>query len=1173
MAFSSIVRAMVRSPLSTELLSKLNKQQELRLNGIPRLPKGLVASALAQASGKNLFVVCATLEEAGRWTAQVEAMGWETVHFYPTSEASPYEPFDPETEMTWGQMQALADLLKGSRESASEITGNGQSKQLSKVVIIATQNALQPHLPPVEAFKPFCLTLKGGMEFELNAFGEKMATLGYERVPLVETEGQWSRRGDIVDVFPVSSELPVRLEWFGDEIEQIREFDPATQRSALDKVPQLILTPTSFAPIVMASLKTIPDLKVLGAELDDSELSAENSGLLEGSRRFLGLAYEKPASLLDYLPENTLVVIDEPEQCYAHSDRWVENAEEQWKLGNEEVLPKIHRSFDDCLTTAAHFQKVYLSELVETDSTNSTLNLASRPVPVTPHQFAKIAEALRQERDRNFAIWLISAQPSRSVSLLQEHDCPAQFIPNPHDYYAIDRLQTNHTPVALKYSGLAELEGFILPTFRMVIVTDREFFGQHTLATPSYVRKRRKATSKQVDPNKLRPGDFVVHRNHGVGKFVKLESLTINYETREYLVVQYADGLLRVAADQVGALSRFRTNHDKPPELNKMTGKAWENTKNKVRKAIKKLAVDLLKLYAARSQQHGFAYPADMPWQEELEDSFPYQPTTDQLKAVQDVKRDMESDRPMDRLVCGDVGFGKTEVAIRAIFKAVTAGKQVALLAPTTILTQQHYHTLKERFAPYPMNVGLLNRFRSPQERREIIKRLATGELDIVVGTHQLLSKEIAFKDLGLLVVDEEQRFGVNQKEKIKSLKTLVDVLTLSATPIPRTLYMSLSGIREMSLITTPPPSRRPIKTHLSPRNPESIRTAIRQELDRGGQVFYVVPRVDGIEETGAELQEMIPSARLAIAHGQMEESELESTMLTFGNGEADILLCTTIIESGLDIPRVNTILIEDAHRFGLAQLYQLRGRVGRAGIQAHAWLFYPKQRELSDAARQRLRAIQEFTQLGSGYQLAMRDMEIRGVGNLLGAEQSGQMDVIGFDLYMQMLEEAIREIRGQEIPKVEDTQIDLTLTAFIPTEYMPDIDQKMSAYRAVATAKSKEELSAIAAEWNDRYGTIPVAASQLLRVMELKQLGKSLGFSRIKPENKQHIVLETPMEEPAWNLLAANLTPTVRSRFVYSPGKITVRGLGVFKADQQLQNLIDAFAKMQGAIPEAVVA
>jgi transcription-repair coupling factor (superfamily II helicase) len=1208
MAFSSIVRALGRSPLTTELISKLNRQHNLRLSGISRLPKGFITSALAQTDKQNLLVVCATLEEAGRAYAQLEAMGWQTVHFYPTSEASPYEPFDPETEMTWGQMQVLADLVKSQRSTVnsqqSTVNGEDLLVRKEKVAIVATERALQPHLPPPAAFKPFCLTLKRSIEFDLSSFSEKLATLGYERVPMVEMEGQWSRRGDIVDVFPVSSELPVRLEWFGDEIEQIREFDPSTQRSALDKIDQLILTPTSFAPIVMAALKNSAEWEF-------------NSEQLEGSRRFLGLAFDKPASLLDYLPENTLIAIDEPEQCHAHSDRWVENAEEQWKLGNGETsavrgfpalrrlanpkgqwamgngqsgvengeesnqfpitnsqfpipnsqLPKIHRSFDDSLADAAKFKILYLSELVEE---NSGINLASRAVPVTPHQFAKLAETLRQERDRNFSVWLISAQPSRSVSLLQEHDCPAQFIPNPRDYLAIDKLQINHTPIALKYSGLAELEGFILPTFRMVVVTDREFFGQHSLATPSYIRKRRKAASKQVDPQKLRPGDYVVHRNHGVGKFVKLESLTINDETRDYLVVQYADGLLRVAADQVGALSRLRSSGEKAPELNKMTGKAWENTKNRVRKAIRKLAVDLLKLYAARSQQHGFTYPPDMPWQEELEESFPYQPTTDQLKAVQDVKRDMESDRPMDRLVCGDVGFGKTEVAIRAVFKAVTAGKQVALLAPTTILTQQHYHTLKERFAPYPVNVGLLNRFRSAEERREIQKRLATGELDVVVGTHQLLGKGVAFRDLGLLVVDEEQRFGVNQKEKIKSLKTQVDVLTLSATPIPRTLYMSLSGIREMSLITTPPPSRRPIQTHLSPLNPESVRTAIRQELDRGGQIFYVVPRVEGIEETATKLREMLPGARLAIAHGQMDESELESTMLTFGNGDADILLCTTIIESGLDIPRVNTILIEDAHRFGLAQLYQLRGRVGRAGIQAHAWLFYPKQRALSDAARQRLRAIQEFTQLGSGYQLAMRDMEIRGVGNLLGAEQSGQMETIGFDLYMEMLEEAIREIRGQEIPKVDDTQIDLNLTAFIPADYIPDLDQKMSAYRAVAAAKGKQELSMIAAEWSDRFGTIPKSANQLLRVMELKQLAKNLGFSRIKPEAKQHIVLETPMEEPAWNLLAANLSESMRSRFVFSPGKVTVRGLAVLKADQQLQNLIDALGKMQGALPDA---
>ena len=1207
MTFSSIVRALGRSPLTSELITKLNRQEDLYLSGIPRLPKGLVTSALARTEGQNLCVVCATLEEAGRWTAQLEAMGWKNVLFYPTSEASPYEPFDPETEMTWGQMQVLADLVKNKGE------------QTNQIAIVATVGALQPHLPPRSAFQPFCLTIKPGSEIDLDEFGEQVTKQGYERVALVETEGQWSRRGDIVDVFPVSSELPVRLEWFGDEIEQIREFDPATQRSALDKVPELVLTPTNFSVIFTEALNNSAEYKVLSAELEkDSALSTQHSSLIEGSRRFLGLAYDKPASLLDYLPENTFISIDEPEQCYAHSDRWVENAEEQWQqlvhgkleLENEDeeddtentfpslpplstqhstlstqhsalstqhsTLLKIHKEFGECLLAASAFKLIYLSELAETIITEqgnqSGLNLASRPVPVTPHQFSKIAETIRQERDRNFSVWVISAQPSRSVSLLQEHDCPAQFIPNPNDFQAIEKLQTNHTPVALKYSGLAELEGFVLPTYRMVIITDREFYGQHSLATPSYVRKRRQATSKQVDLNKLRPGDYVVHRNHGVGKFQKLESLTLNEETRDYLVIQYADGLLRVAADQVGALSRFRATTNKVPELNKMTGKAWENTKNKVRKAIKKLAVDLLKLYAARSQQQGFSFPQDMPWQEEMEDSFPYQPTPDQLKATQDVKRDMESDRPMDRLVCGDVGFGKTEVAIRAIFKAVTAGKQVALLAPTTILTQQHYHTLKERFSPYPINVGLLNRFRSASERREIIKRLATGELDIVVGTHQLLSKEIAVKDLGLLVVDEEQRFGVNQKEKIKSLKTQVDVLTLSATPIPRTLYMSLSGIREMSLITTPPPSRRPIKTHLAPRTPESVRSAIRQELDRGGQIFYVVPRVEGIEETASALREMAGGARIAIAHGQMDESELESTMLTFSNGEADILVCTTIIESGLDIPRVNTILIEDAHRFGLAQLYQLRGRVGRAGIQAHAWLFYPQQRVLSDAARQRLRAIQEFTQLGSGYQLAMRDMEIRGVGNLLGAEQSGQMDVIGFDLYMEMLEEAIREIRGQEIPKVEDTQIDLNLTAFIPADYITDLDQKMSAYRFVASAKSKYELTQIAAEWNDRYGTIPKPALQLLRVMELKQLAKNLGFSRIKPENKQHVVLETPMEEPAWNLLAANLAENLRTRFVYSPGKVTVRGLATMKADQQLQTLIDAFDKMQGAVPEAAV-
>ncbi|MGJ3245131.1 MAG: transcription-repair coupling factor [Elainellaceae cyanobacterium] len=1189
MAFSSIIRALGRLPLATELLAKLDQNQILYLNGIPRVPKGLVASTLAQARNRHLLVVTPTLEEAGRWSAQLDAMGWQTVHFYPTSEASPYEPFDPESEMTWGQLQVLADLLSIQEQSAANSSEPSVAPSPS-VAIVTTERALQPHLPPVEAFRSYCVTVKRGMELNLGTLSRQLAQLGYERVPLVETEGQWSRRGDIIDVFPVALELPVRLELFGDELDKIREFDPTTQRS-LDSIDQLVLTATDYRPIVLDALGieeaengglNDDSITALTPYLSEGELEQLTSGQpLEGIRRFLKVAFDQPASILDYLPGNTLVAIDEPDQCLAHGSRWVEHADEHWHevtAGRQaDVLPKVHFPSDESLSNTRQFSCVYLSELAEEvvnspipdDRTLTPLNLSSRPVPATPHQFGKLAETLRQERDRGFSVWLISAQPSRSVSLLQEHDCPAQFVPNPRDYRAIEKLQGQHVPVALKYSGLAELEGFILPTFRTVVVTDREFFGQHTLATPSYVRKRRRASSKQVDPNKLRPGDYVVHRNHGVGRFLKLESLTINNETREYLVLQYADGLLRVAADQLSSLSRFRGAGDAVPQLNKMSGKAWEKTKSKVRKAVKKVAVDLLKLYAQRAQQEGFAYPQDTPWQEELEDSFPYQPTTDQLKSIQDMKRDMESPRPMDRLICGDVGFGKTEVALRGIFKAITAGKQVALLAPTTILTQQHYHTLKERFAPYPIQVGLLNRFRTAEERRQIQQRLATGELDVVVGTHQLLGKGVKFKELGLLVVDEEQRFGVNQKEKIKSLKTLVDVLTLSATPIPRTLYMALSGVREMSLITTPPPSRRPIKTHLAPYDPEMIRTAIRQELDRGGQVFYVVPRVEGIEEIAGRLREMVPGTRIAIAHGQMPEGELEATMLTFSNGEADLLVCTTIIESGLDIPRVNTILIEDAQRFGLSQLYQLRGRVGRAGVQAHAWLFYPRQSQLSEAARKRLRAIQEFTQLGSGYQLAVRDMEIRGVGNLLGAEQSGQMDAIGFDLYMEMLEEAIREIRGQEIPQVDDTQIDLSLTAFIPADYIPDLDQKMSAYRAVALAASKAELTQIAADWSDRYGPMPTGALQLIRIMELKQIAKKLGFSRIKPEGKQHILLETPMEEPAWNLLKAKLPEHLHSRFVYAPGKVIVRGLGVLSADQQLENLINWLSRMQGALPE----
>ncbi|MEO1002990.1 MAG: transcription-repair coupling factor [Cyanobacteria bacterium J06638_7] len=1177
MPLSPLVRQLQQAPLTAEVLERTHRPQRLRLSGAGRAARALISSALAGLAGPQpLLVVVPTLEEAGRWAALLELMGWRSCQLYPTSEGSPYEPFDPTSEIIWGQLQVLSELLDSDRRESGSGEQGGTAAGLA---IVATERALQPHLPPPAALEAHCISLRRGQTIPLEQLAATLAQLGYERVPTIEQEGTWSRRGDIVDVFPVSAELPVRLEFFGEELDKLREFDPASQRS-LDTTEVARLTPTGYTPLIAEALR-----ESMPAELEQLLAPEALEQLLEGGtppglRRLLGLAWQQPASLLDYLPEGTLVAVDERRQCLAHGQQWFEHAEEHHAEVERELggpLPAVlHRPPEQALAQAQAqaFAGFDLAELHESDGHANSFDLASRSVPAHPNAFGKLAALIKGFQQEKARVWLLSAQPSRAVALLEEHDCITRFVPNPGDQPAIERLIEQNTPVALKLRGTAELEGLQLPAWKLVLISDREFFGQHALAASGYVRRRRKAASRTVDPGKMQPGDFVVHRNHGIGRFLRLEKLAIGGEERDYLAVQYADGLLRVAADQLGSLGRYRATSESPPQLNRMGGTAWTKAKERARKAIRKVALDLVKLYAERLKAAGFAFPADGPWQGELEDSFPYDPTPDQVKAIADVKRDMEKPEPMDRLVCGDVGFGKTEVAIRAIFKAVTAGRQVAMLAPTTVLAQQHWRSLSERFAPYPVKVSLLNRFRTSAERKQIQEGLAGGTVDVVVGTHQLLGKSTTFKQLGLLVVDEEQRFGVNQKEKIKALRKDVDVLTLSATPIPRTLYMSLSGVREMSLITTPPPLRRPIKTHLAGLDEEAVRSAIRQELDRGGQIFYVVPRVEGIEEVAEGLRQMLPGLRLLVAHGQMAEGELESAMVAFNAGEADLMLCTTIVESGLDIPRVNTILIEDAHRFGLAQLYQLRGRVGRSGVQAHAWLFYPGDAALSEAARKRLRAIQEFAQLGSGYQLAMRDMEIRGVGNLLGVEQSGQMEVIGFDLYMEMLQECLAEIQGQDIPQVEDTQIDLPITAFIPGDWITDNDEKIAAYRAAASCSGRETLLELAAGWVDRYGAIPAPVNALLQLMELKLLARRCGFSRIRAE-KPNIVLETPMEEPAFRLLRQGLPQHLHGRLVYQGGtgstaRVLARGLGVLPMDRQLEDLKSWLEHMAAQIPGA---
>ncbi|KGG15320.1 MULTISPECIES: transcription-repair coupling factor [unclassified Prochlorococcus] len=1138
MSLSSLVNKVTSSSLTDEIFERTFRKEKLIINSTSIQSKALISSSLALKANKSLVIIVPTLEEANRWFSILDIMGWSKLHLYPNSEITPFESIPIPSEIIWGQLAVLSSLIF--------------SKDNDLLALICTERALHPHLPNPEILIENSILIKKSSIIDTDNLSNRLSVIGYERVNNTDNEGQWSRRGDIIDIFAVNTELPVRIELFGDTVEKIKEFDPITQRS-LDEIETLTITPISIEHLHRNKLS--------------NHSSKNNCSVLD-------------FSLLDYINENSFVVLDQKLQCYSHSNDWINHLDLTYNeylkshnnnqsftldhLKNNTDVNKIYKKIEE-------FSSIETSSILDNIDTNNTLDLQSKVLSTYPNQFAKIAELISYYKTNNYSIWILSSQPSRAVALLEEHDCIVKFIPNSNDNNSIKRLLDQKTPIALKVNSNIELEGVNLALWKILIITDKEFFGQQLISSTAFIRRRRRSVSNTVNPVKLKPGDYIVHRNHGIGQFQNIEKFVINNESRDYLLVKYLDGTLRVAADQLSSLGRYRTTSSKSPRLNKLGGATWTKAKERAKKNINKVAIDLIKLYAERSNSKGFAYPADGPWQKELEEAFPYDPTPDQHKAVIEIKADMEKCAPMDRLVCGDVGFGKTEVAIRALFKAITAGKQVAILTPTTVLAQQHWRTLTDRFAAYPIKISLLNRFKSAKERREIKSNLKNGKIDAIVGTHLLLSKQIEFKDLGLLVVDEEQRFGVTQKEKIKLLKKNIDVLTLTATPIPRTLYMSLSGVREMSLITTPPPLRRAIKTHLVNKDDEIIRSAISQEISRGGQVFYVVPRINGITQVADLIVKMIPNIKLLIAHGQMDEGDLESAMIAFNAGDADLMLCTTIIESGLDIPKVNTILIEDAHTFGLSQLYQLRGRVGRSGIQAHAWLFYPREKELSDKAFARLKAIKDFSQLGSGYQLAMRDMEIRGVGNLIGYEQSGQMAAIGFDMYMEILHESIAEIQGQTIPIVEETKVDLPITAFIPSTWITDNEDKLEAYKKASECETAEKLLDIIASWIDKYGTLPKPVESLVLIIRLKIQTKQLGFSRVK-FRKPNIIMETLMTQSTFNCLKRGLHSNLQSRLIFNKGssfsEVTFRGLGLLPTGELIETLINWLSLMAQQIP-----
>ncbi|MDI6828050.1 MAG: transcription-repair coupling factor, partial [Armatimonadota bacterium] len=926
----------------------------------------------------------------------------------------------------------------------------------------------------------------------------------------------FSQRGGILDIFPSTESMPYRIELFGDEVESIRSFDVESQRSSaetayIDIAPaREILLDHEVADTAASNLRellrsSLPHLEQeaqakLEDHVEDDIVRIGNRACFDGIEYYLPIIYEKASCMLDYLPQDGLAIIDEPHQMRLHWEQLYaelnETREAHVRRGDILPLPVEHFiPFDEALSWAAKRGRnlifSLLSRTVPWLNPDSRFMLSSAPMDTFGAQVDVLIEQLRTWISNGCLVILVSSQSQRVVELLTEHGLSV---------VGLEELSRAGSGICVLNGTLRS--GFKIVDAKLMVATDAEMFGLSRLRRPKKALKRGLPISSLLELNE---GDYVVHINHGIGRYRGLTKLSGACGDRDYILVEYAGtDKLYVPVDQIDRIQKYIGVEGQTPTLNRLGGTEWARTTKRVKQAVKEMAKELLALYAARQTIEGHSFSPDTPWQQELESAFEYQETPDQMEAIQHVKQDLESPKPMDRLICGDVGYGKTEVAIRAVFKVVNDGKQAAVLTPTTVLAQQHFNTFRERFAAYPVNIEMLSRFRSRAEQKKVIEGLRTGTIDVVIGTHRLLSKDIEFRDLGLLVVDEEQRFGVAQKERLKQLRKTVDVLTLTATPIPRTLQMSLSGIRDMSLMDDPPEGRMPIKTYCREYDDEVVRDAILRELDRGGQVYFVHNRIEKIEHIAEHVRRLVPHARVEVAHGQMPEDQLEKVMLDFYEHKFDVLVCTTIIESGLDIPNVNTIIINDSDKMGLAQLYQLRGRVGRSNRQAYAYLLYEPHRIMSEAAEKRLQAIKEFSELGSGFRIALRDLEIRGAGNLLGPEQHGQMAAVGFDMYCRLLAEAVQEIKGEEPEKFDFPPADLPMDAYIPKDYISSEGLRLEFYKRMTAVRSLEDVDEIAEEMKDRFGELPTPVKNSLDILKLRLKASGIGIESISSDKRQ---------------------------------------------------------------------
>ena len=997
--------------------------------------------------------------------------------------------------------------------------------------IITTLDGGMDQLLPLKFMKDRVITIEATAPINLQNLSASLVNLGYGRQGQVENPGDFAVRGGIIDIFPLTEECPYRIELWGDEIDSIRTFDVSSQRS-IERVDRLTIYPA--AEIILDTDRILRGLGKIEAEekqyvkgLRDqfkTEEAArihhiiaefkENLDAFQGSMAidsYVHYFYENTVSFFDYFDnDDTLFFLDEPGRLTEKGEA-VETEFREGMIGRIEkgyILPgqmDVIFGFKELFAILARKNAVLISTM---ETRNNYFNIKNRydftvqAVGSYNKNFEVLVKDLEKWKKNKYRVILLSGSRTRAKRLsedLQEHNLNAFYSED------MDRiLQSGEIMIA--YGNLRR--GYEYPLIKLVVISESDIFG---------AEKKKKRKKSNFDGNKIQSftdlsmGDYVVHENHGLGIYRGIEKIEVDKITKDYIKIEYGGGgVLYILATGLDVIQKFAGADARKPKLNKLNSIEWKNTKTRVKGAVKEIAKELVALYAQRQAKEGFQFGEDTVWQKEFEEMFPYDETDDQLEAIEATKKDMESKRIMDRLVCGDVGYGKTEIAIRAAFKAVSDGKQVVFLVPTTILAQQHYNTFVQRMMDFPVSIDMLSRFKTPAEQKKTLERLKKGSVDIVIGTHRVLSSDIKFKNLGLLVVDEEQRFGVTHKEKIKQLKGDVDVLTLTATPIPRTLHMSLIGIRDMSVLDEPPVDRLPIQTYVLEHNDEIIREAISREIGRGGQVYYVFNRVNGIDEVANHVAELVPEANVAFAHGQMSERTLEKIMFEFISGEIDVLISTTIIETGLDISNVNTMIIDDADRLGLSQLYQLRGRVGRSNRTAYAFLMYKRDKMLKEIAEKRLQAIKEFTELGSGFKIAMRDLEIRGAGNLLGAEQSGHMESVGYDLYCKMLNEAVKSMKGETTEEETfETTVEMDMDAYIAATYIKNEFQKLDIYKRIAEIESEEELMDMQEELMDRFGDMPSAVNNLLNIALLKAICHSVYITGlVHKENEVKLLM-----------------------------------------------------------------